>query len=209
VVGPALDLKVTSSVSGNAIGHSFFRILLLNCYARSMLARWRPLMSAGIVTQLVTRLRVRDRSALQVPGPAAAALDLLPCGAEHAASGESCRQANREITGDGVNAALHDRVAAFGAATILGYLTKLLERHLSPCVALRSVSKVTGCNPARSVHDGLASSGKSDPQPRRSLHAGVKLPLPDQSWFARRLATAQCPWFLPGAGTRLARGRYR
>ncbi len=45
---------VTSSVSGNAIYRSRFRIFILKCCARSMHVRWRPSMSAAIVTQLVT-----------------------------------------------------------------------------------------------------------------------------------------------------------
>jgi hypothetical protein len=48
---------VTSSVSGNAICRSCFRILTLNFYVRSTLVRWCPSPSAAIVTQLVTRLR--------------------------------------------------------------------------------------------------------------------------------------------------------
>jgi len=67
---------------------------------------------------------------LQVLSSTPAALDGLPRGAEQAACGESCGQANREVAGDCVNAALHDGVAAFGAATIFGYLTELLHRHL-------------------------------------------------------------------------------
>lgn len=35
----------------------------------------------------------------------------------------------------------------------------------------------------------------------------VMLPFPGQSWFARHLPTAQCLWFPPRSGTRLARGR--
>lgn len=49
---------MTSSVSGNAIYRSCFRILALSCYARSTLVRWCPSLSAAIVTQLVTRLRL-------------------------------------------------------------------------------------------------------------------------------------------------------
>jgi hypothetical protein len=38
--------------------------------------------------------------------------------------------ADSRIAGDGVDTALHDRVAAFGAAAILGYGAELLKCHL-------------------------------------------------------------------------------
>src|SRR5689334_15265149 len=58
------------------------------------------------------------RPALQVLGSVAAALDRLPRGAEQAASGKCCGKPDRKVAGDGVNAALHDRIAALRAATI-------------------------------------------------------------------------------------------
>lgn len=67
---------------------------------------------------------LRGRSALQILGSAAAALDRLPRGAEQAASGKCCGKADRKVAGHGVNAALHDRVAALGAATILGCILR-------------------------------------------------------------------------------------
>jgi hypothetical protein len=53
---------VTSSVSGNAMGRSCFRILVLSCCAWSTLVHWCPSPSAAIVTQLVTRLRARGQT---------------------------------------------------------------------------------------------------------------------------------------------------
>ena len=49
------------SVSGNAICRSCFRVFALSCYTRSTIVRWRPSLSAAIVTQLVTRLQARGR----------------------------------------------------------------------------------------------------------------------------------------------------
>lgn len=72
------------------------------------------------------------RSALQVLGSAAPALDFLASWAEQATSGESCGYADCKVASDGVSAALHDRVAAFGAATVLGCLAELLKPHLLP-----------------------------------------------------------------------------
>ena len=46
---------LTSSVSGNAIYSSCFRIFTLSCCAWSVLVRWRPSPSAVVVTQLVTQ----------------------------------------------------------------------------------------------------------------------------------------------------------
>jgi hypothetical protein len=46
---------VTSSVSGNDVYCSCFRIFTLNCCALSALVRWRPSLLAAIVTQLVTQ----------------------------------------------------------------------------------------------------------------------------------------------------------
>ena len=51
--GPSPDL--TSSVSGNAICRSRFRIFSLSCSTLSMLVRWRPSLLTAIVTQLVTQ----------------------------------------------------------------------------------------------------------------------------------------------------------
>jgi hypothetical protein len=46
---------VTSSVSGNVLRRSCFRISVLSCCEWSTRVRWRPSLSAAIVTQLVTR----------------------------------------------------------------------------------------------------------------------------------------------------------
>src|SRR6266852_308747 len=104
------------------------------------------LVSAGILIHDCLRIgffheracwtRLHGRSALQVLGSAAPALDRLACGAEQAASGGCCGYADREVAGDRVNTALHDGIAAFGAATVLGYLAELLERHLPSLVRL-------------------------------------------------------------------------
>jgi hypothetical protein len=48
---------VTSSVSGNAIYGSCFRIFKVSCSVRSVLVRWCPSLSAAVVTQLVTHLQ--------------------------------------------------------------------------------------------------------------------------------------------------------
>ena len=48
---------VTSSVSGNDIGRARFRIFFLSCCTWCTIVRWRPSLSAVIVTQLVTRLQ--------------------------------------------------------------------------------------------------------------------------------------------------------
>jgi hypothetical protein len=46
---------VTSSVSGNDVYCTRFRIFTLSCCAWSVLVRWRPSPSAVVVTQLVTQ----------------------------------------------------------------------------------------------------------------------------------------------------------
>ena len=48
---------MTSSVSGNDIGRARFRIFFLSCCTWCTIVRWRPSLSAVIVTQLVTRLQ--------------------------------------------------------------------------------------------------------------------------------------------------------
>ena len=53
---------VTSSVSGNDICRICFRFFAVNCCLWSTLVRWCPLLSAAIVTQLVTRLRARGQT---------------------------------------------------------------------------------------------------------------------------------------------------
>ncbi len=54
--GPARrEHLVTSSVSGNDICRLCFRIFTLSCCTWSALVRWRPSLSATIVTQLVTQ----------------------------------------------------------------------------------------------------------------------------------------------------------
>ena len=49
---------MTSSVSGNAIYCSCFRIFTLSCCVWSALVRWCPSLSAVIVTQLGTQLSI-------------------------------------------------------------------------------------------------------------------------------------------------------
>ena len=69
------------------------------------------------------------------------------------------RLGDREVAGDGVDAARHDRVAALGAAAILGYLTELLDRHLPPYAVPVTCSVQGGDrNLARLAADGLALS---------------------------------------------------
>ena len=46
---------MTSSVSGNDVYRSCFRIFVLSCWAWSVLVRWCPSPSAAVVTQLVTQ----------------------------------------------------------------------------------------------------------------------------------------------------------
>jgi hypothetical protein len=52
---------VTCSVLGNDVCRICFRFFALNCCPWSTLVRWRPLLSAAIVTQLVTRLWTRGQ----------------------------------------------------------------------------------------------------------------------------------------------------
>ena len=73
---------VTSSVSGNDIYRVRFRFFALNCCPWSILVRSRPLLSAAIVTQLVTHLWTRGqadpllaRSVCAAGQPAAAQVD--------------------------------------------------------------------------------------------------------------------------------------
>ena len=53
--GAATGGGMTSSVSGNDVDCSCFRIFTLSCCAWSVLVRWRPPPWAAIVTQLVTQ----------------------------------------------------------------------------------------------------------------------------------------------------------
>jgi hypothetical protein len=53
---------VIASVSGNDVGRSCFRIIVLNCCPWSTLVRWCPSPLVGIVTQLVTHLRGRGQT---------------------------------------------------------------------------------------------------------------------------------------------------
>lgn len=52
----------TASVSGNDICRICFRFFAVNCCLWSTLVRWCPLLSAAIVTQLVTRLHARGQT---------------------------------------------------------------------------------------------------------------------------------------------------
>jgi hypothetical protein len=66
-------------------------------------------------------------SAQQVLGSASAARDLLASWTKYPASSERCRHADCKIAGNGISTALHYRVSAFGAATVLSYLAELLK----------------------------------------------------------------------------------
>ena len=53
-------------MSGNDIYRSCFRIFSLSWHTWSTIIRWRPLLSAAIVTPLVTRLQARGRACLSM-----------------------------------------------------------------------------------------------------------------------------------------------
>lgn len=79
-------------MSGNAIYRLCFRNFALSCCTWSMLVRWRPLMSAAIVTQLVTRLWARGARCWLVHAWSTAAL-LLGLGQYRVDAGLIFRQA--------------------------------------------------------------------------------------------------------------------
>ena len=81
---------LTSSVSGNSLRRSCFRIWAMGCWEWSVNVHWRPSLSAPIVTQLVTRVcRAHDhliRRNLHTPRGRARMRTYLRRRAQHLAS---------------------------------------------------------------------------------------------------------------------------